>query len=286
MIDILLAITIFSILFGIGLSIRIEDLKQIKSKKKALIFGLSAQLIALPILAFFCIKWFQLSPVWALGFFLVAASPGGTMSNFISYVLKGDVLLSVLLTGINSIITIITIPLLTQWGLHHYMQQDFAAGFLLSGEIVKLLALLLVPLLLGFLVNYVNKDRIPVPLSKIKVFNSLLLALVYFLKLSGIGGAKDSGLILNDIVALLPICLTFHFISMLLSFFVAKVLHIHNQQAATIGIEVGLQNTSLAILIASSFLHNNDMAKPALVYAMFSFFTTFVFAYITLKNKQ
>lgn len=224
--------------------------------------------------------------MWAIGFFLVAASPGGTMSNFISYVLKGDLLLSVLLTGINSIITIITIPLLTQWSLHYYMNQNFENGFFLGSEILKLLALLFVPLVLGFGLKNLIKNEDKIPLSKIKIFNSFLLMLVYFLKLTGIGSQSNTGLQLQDILSLLPICLVFHFSSMLLSYFLALKLKINQKQSTTIGIEVGLQNTSLAILISATFLHNDTMAKPALVYAMFSFFTTFVFAYFGLKNEN
>ena len=110
--------------------------------------------------------------------------------------------------------------------------------------------------------------------------------MVFAIKFFGDTNSGGSGISIDEIWRLLPATLLLHLSAMILTYFIALKSKISGVQATTIGIEVGLQNTALAILVAGTLLRSADMTKPALVYAIFSFFTTFIFAFITIRIKR
>ena len=121
----------------------------------------------------------------------------------------------------------------------------------------------------------------------LKVTNTILLGIVFFIKFFGDKQSGGSGISVDEIFRLLPATLLMHLSAMTLSYFIAlKSFKLPGVQATTISIEVGLQNTALAILVAGTLMGNTDMTKPALVYAIFSFFTTFIFALITIRIRR
>ena len=123
-----------------------------------------------------------------------------------------------------------------------------------------------------------------------KYFTTFLLALVFAIKIFAGKDQGGSGLEMHDMIIILPVILFIHFSSMFFSFLLSKSIKIEQFRALTIGIEVGLQNTTLALLITSVYLANNEISKPSVVYAMFSFFTTILFGYLLkqriLKNTK
>ena len=151
-------------------------------------------------------------------------------------------------------------------------------------EVAKII---IIPALLGlffnrFFPNISLKIRLP-----LKVINTILLGIVFFIKFFGDEQSGGSGISVDEIIRLLPTTLLMHLSAMILSYFIAlKNFKLSGVQATTISIEVGLQNTALAILVAGTLIGNTDMTKPALVYAIFSFFTTFAFALITIRLKR
>jgi BASS family bile acid:Na+ symporter len=107
------------------------------------------------------------------------------------------------------------------------------------------------------------------------------LACVFGIKFLADQSSGGSGISGTEILSLLPLILLAHLISVFFSYFSARSsVQLDNLKATTISIEVGLQNTTLALLITNNILQNNEMTKPALVYALFSFFTTLLFAYL------
>lgn len=282
--DILIAAIMILIMFSIGLAMKPKNIKAIVAEKKSLLIGLFFQLVFLPVLTFVLLYFSSLPAAVKTGFFIVAICPGGTMSNFISYLLKGDIALSFSLTTINTLIILFTVPFLTQFAVSYYTQAPFAQNIDLSFYILKVILGLLIPVALGLIFKYAFPRfsyKIQQPL---KVINSILLALVFTLKIFGSENSGGSGITFQEISMLLPLSLIIHLGSMLFSYFMSQKLGISKVKASTIGIEVGLQNTTLALLISSTILHNNDMSKPAIVFAMFTFFTTLLFGFFSLRK--
>lgn len=282
--DVLIATIMVLIMFSIGLAMKPKNVKSIIVEKKPLLIGLFFQIVFLPIFVFVLLMLSSLPNVIKAGFFIVAICPGGTMSNFITYLLKGDIALSFSLTTINTVVILLTIPFLTQFGVMHYMESTTFQNLNISIYILKVILGLLIPVIIGFIFKY-SFPRISFKIQQpLKIINSILLALVFTLKIFGSEKSGGSGISLNEILMILPLALIIHLGSILISYFLSLKLGVNNKKASTIGIEVGLQNTTLALLITSTILHNNNMSKPALVFAMFTFFTTLLFGYFSLKK--
>lgn len=105
-----LPLALFIIMLGMGLGLTVNDFKRVLVEPKAAVLGLIAQLIMLPVVGFFLASLFPLSPELAVGVVVLAACPGGPTSNLITYLVQGNVALSITLTAISSLITVFTIP--------------------------------------------------------------------------------------------------------------------------------------------------------------------------------
>ncbi len=281
----LLSAVLMLITFAIGSSLRFGDFENIFRKSKALTVGLIAQMVFLPILAFIIAFFSNLSPELKIGIIIVAICPGGTTSNFVSYLVNADTALAVALTVVNSLLILLTIPTLTNVAISTFLgtTSDFSLSmFDTFWEVSKVV---IIPAFLGLVFNRFfpyTALKIKIPL---KVINTILLGLVFIIKFFADKESGGTGIILDEILLIFPYVLILHLASMILSYIISKkVFRISNVQATTIGIEVGLQNTVLAIYI-TGLVQSVEMAKPALVYAMFSFFTTLAFAFIAMRRR-
>ena len=286
-IDYLLSAVLMLITFAIGSSLRFADFENIFKKSKPLYLGLFLQMVFLPICAFIIAELINLTPEEKVGLIIVSICPGGTTSNFISYLIKADTALAVALTAINSLLILLTIPLLSNWAVAAFMGGHTEVSLPILNMVWEVVKIIIIPALLGlffnrFFPNISLKIRFP-----LKVINTILLGIVFFIKFFGDKQSGGSGISVDEIIRLLPATLLMHLSAMILSYFIAlKTFRLSGVQATTISIEVGLQNTALAILVAGTLIGNTDMTKPALVYAIFSFFTTFAFALITIRLKR
>ena len=286
-IDYLLSAVLMLITFAIGSSLRFADFENIFKKSKPLYLGLFLQMVFLPICAFIIAELTNLTPEEKVGLIIVAICPGGTTSNFISYLIKADTALAVALTAINSLLILLTIPLLSNWAVAVFMGGHTEVSLPILNMVWEVAKIIIIPALLGlffnrFFPNISLKIRFP-----LKVINTILLGIVFFIKFFGDKQSGGSGISVDEIIRLLPATLLMHLSAMILSYFIAlKTFRLSGVQATTISIEVGLQNTALAILVAGTLIGNTDMTKPALVYAIFSFFTTFIFALITIRIRR
>jgi len=271
-IDILLNISIFLLMFTIGLSIILKDFKKIFKHPKKLFVGLSSQIIILPLIAFLLLEFTNFPPEIKIGILILMICPGGSTSNFITYLIKGNTPLSVSLTTINTLISFISIPLLVGLFFKYYLVTNTEFEFPFVKTILNLSLIVIVPILIGTWIE--SKDKIKA--KKIERFSKIisisLLAIVFSIKIFG-----GSGITNQEILSILPFLLLIHIIALFFGFFNSKIFKIKNKSAITIGVEVGLQNTGLALLVTSAILKNPLITMPVLVYAMFSFFTTLMF---------
>lgn len=276
----LLNVVLALIMGGLGLSLTREDFKNLYARPRALNVGLAAQLLLLPLIAYALVQGSSLSPELKVGIMILSVCPGGITSNLISYFLKGNVALAISLTVANAVLTLISIPVLVNLFLVHFMQDGREFQLPFWEVMYEITVVTVLPATLGFLL----RDRIPSLATRMeKPMNrasTVLLALVFVLKIFSKEDSGGAGLTWSDIEALLPYMMLLNFLSMFGGFFAGSVFGLPFRDKITISVEVGLHNTALALLIAGNILHSHQMEKPALVYAMSSFFITFAAAWL------
>jgi len=299
--DILISSVLALIMFGIGLSLTFQNFKNIFLFPKAIITGLSSQMLVLPIIAFLFAIFSDLPAELKVGLIILAVCPGGTTSNFITYLLNGNTALSVSMTTINSFLTLFSIPVIVNIGLLYFLGENTEFHLPFLETILQIFYITIIPASIGVFIksrlpliaNRLNYQiRIPFGMLKTMKFNVIksitiiLLGIVFAIKLFASEGSGGTGLTKNDFIQLLPIGLLFNATGLLFGYFVSVAMNLKDRTPMTIGIEVGLQNTTLAFLVAGTLLQNSEMQKPALVYAFFSFWTAIIFGLITKRLQH
>ncbi|MGB0839629.1 MAG: bile acid:sodium symporter family protein [Chitinophagales bacterium] len=280
LIDILIPLSLALIMFGVGTSLRFSDFSQIAKQPSTLRLGLILQLAFLPIMAFLTMLFLPIHAEFKVGLVLLSLCPGGATSNFIAYVLNLKTALSISLTLLNSVVILLSIPIGVNWASAYFLGQTASLQLPILPTITNIIGVTLLPVFLGMTFNHYCNATSNKLKQVIKITSALLLGLVFSIKFLAGEQSGGSGISIDDLAILLPVTLGFHLFTMLFSYQLSRWLKCDDLDAITIGIEVGLQNTALALLISSVFLSNDEVAKPALVYALFSFFTTFGFAYL------
>lgn len=260
--------SLFIIMLGLGLALQIADFKRILTYPKAIFIGFTNQMILLPIVGFGIAVFFNLKPELAVGLMILAACPGGVTSNLFTHLSKGDTALSVTLTAISSILSIITIPLIINFGLVYFMDEGQAIQLPVIKTIAQIMAITIIPISLGMLLKKKKPAFADRMAKAVKVASSIILALIVF------------GIIWNERERMpgffrqvgIAIAI-FNIITMLIGFYTSKIGKLNLPQSITIALESGLQNGTLGIVIAVSILHSAEMSIPAAVYSLIMFAT-------------
>lgn len=252
------------LMFDLGLTLEAKDFVMVVRRPKAMLAGMLGQLVLLPLLAYALATVLGLSPLFFIGFMLIACCPGGSSSNVFSMLAKGDVALSVSLTAISSIVTLFTLPLIMQWVT---ASQGDAIGVQLpiGNLLMQNIVTMLLPILLGLAVRrWASKAaaRIESVLSRLAFPALMLLAGIFFVQHRDT--ISDNFLSLGTAVTLLLLC------AVSLASLLGWGASLDVKERRTINIEVGMQNAAQAIAIASSPFVFNDgrMAIPAIIYAL------------------
>ena len=279
LIDILNTLVLSLIMFSIGASLTRKDFKNVYKSPQAPLLGLFLQMVFLPALAYGLLLFSNLNPYLKTGIFIVTLCPGGTTSNFISYLVNADTALSVSLTTINSLMIMITIPVLANLGVAYYLGTEVGISIPFGQTLLQVFLIILLPVIIGVLFNEKQPDWSAKIQEPLKYLNIILLGLVFGIRAFANENSGGSGITIDDMINILPMALAIHLGSMFLSFWITRVLKFSATKAVTIGIEVGLQNTALALLVAGTMLANPEITKPAIVFGVFTFFTTLGFGW-------
>lgn len=285
-IDIITGSTLAIIMFSIGLSLEIKDFKRIFKRPQEIGLGIALQLLALPLLAFAITEILPLPAEAKIGIIILAACPGGSTSNFISYLVRADAALSISMTSINSIITLASIPFFVNVALQRYMYGTASIQLPIGQTILTVLFIVILPVVVGVYIRKGWKKETLQHQQAIKIISIVLLALVYGIKFFAKEAYGGAGLNSEAIKILLPAVLLLHVLALGIGYALSKAARFNQKSSTTIGIEVGLQNTTLALLVAGTFLQNQNMSQAALIYAMFSFFTTTLFGWSMMRRDR
>jgi BASS family bile acid:Na+ symporter len=266
--ELFLPFSLAVIMFGMGLSLRVEDFKRILIYPKAVAIGLLNQLVLLPILAFGIVKAFSLPPELAVGLMILAVCPGGATSNLITHLAKGDSALSITLTACSSVITVFTIPFLVNFSIAYFIPGGEAKQLEVVGTVVSVLFITLIPVALG-MITLAKAPKLAEkwdqPFRKISI--------VFFVVIVGAAILKERANLVQYFIEAGPAALALNLSTLALSFAMAKWTGLPFRQGLTIAIESGIQNGTLGITIAATLLVNSVMSIPSAIYSLLMFGT-------------
>lgn len=266
--ELFLPFSLAVIMFGMGLSLRIEDFKRILIYPKAVGIGLLNQLIFLPIIAFGIANLFELPAELAVGLMILAVCPGGATSNLITHLAKGDAALSITLTAFSSVITVFTIPFLVNYSIGYFIPGGEAQQLEVVGTVVSVLVITIIPVALGMLVF----AKAPKLASKLDLPFRRISA-IFFVIIVVAAVLKEKENLVRYFVEAGPAALTLNVATLGLSFGTARLFKLPFRQGLTIAIESGIQNGTLGITIAATLLMNSVMTIPSAIYSLIMFGT-------------
>ncbi|MCK9249912.1 MAG: bile acid:sodium symporter family protein [Solirubrobacteraceae bacterium] len=265
--SVLLPAALAVVMLGLGLSLTVADFARVGRQPRVVAIALVCQLLLLPAAAFGLVLLFDLSPVLAVGMMLLAASPGGTMANLFSHLFRGDVALNVSLTAINSVIAVVSVPLVTGLAIDHFSPAETGDDIGLQfGKIAQVFAIVLIPVVVGMTVRArraafaARMDR-PVRITSVVVLVGVILGTAVAERDEITGYIGDVGLI----------AVAFCTISLAIGYLVPRLLGVAERQAIACSMEIGIHNAALAITIATGVLDSTELAVPAAVYGVVMF---------------
>ena len=246
------------IMFGMGMALRIEDFSIVFSRPRDVVIGCLAQFTIMPLLAFALSRLFSLDEALAVGVLLVGCCPGGTASNVITYLAKGDLALSVGMTATSTVLAPVATPLLV-WLLAGKMVNVDVAGMLLS-----ILWVVILPIVAGLVVKWLWPKFTEKATAYLPALSSLAIALIVLIVIS----ANAQKLLMGGLVIILVVVL--HNLSGLaLGYLIGKLLHMPAAKRKAISIEVGMQNSGLASGLATLHFAVYPMATiPGAVFSV------------------
>ncbi|MBO7719319.1 MAG: bile acid:sodium symporter family protein [Methanosphaera sp.] len=271
-INILLSI----ILFGMGTTLKVENFVNVFRRPKEVVVGISIQYIIMPLLALCLARLFSLNEALTVGLILVGTVPGGTASDVITFLAKGDLALSVSLTAVSTIISPILTPIITLLLIGNNIVFNPTEMFLSIVQIV------LIPIALGLFINY----KFPNFTGKLKEYLPAVSSIAICLIIGGVLGANKDAIMTTSGIIILVIILQFT-LAIVIGLIVSYMAGMKPKQAITIAIELAFQNSGLSTSLAKTHFPNLTLATvPGALYSVWQNFAGALLAYIFTKYMK
>jgi BASS family bile acid:Na+ symporter len=277
-----LPLSLAIIMLGMGMTLILSDFTRILKKPKDILIGLTNQLIFLPIIGFSLAIAFNLSPVMAVGLIILATCPGGPTSNLITQVCRGNIALSVTLTAITSILSVLTIPFILSYALAYFgTDTNVTIKLPILDTILQIMVITIIPISIGMLIRRF-KIKFAKRLEKsMRIASTVIFALVFLAVLAAnfsiIGKAmREVGLV----------TLLLNIITMGFGYLTARLFKLNLKSAISITVESGIQNGTLAFVIATSILNNVEMGITTGAYAIWMFITAGILMWVLGKRPE
>lgn len=263
-----LPLALFVIMLGMGLGLTLKDFGRLFMEPRGVLLGLLAQLVMLPIVGLLLASLFPLTPELAVGVMILAACPGGPTSNLLTYLAKGNIALSITLTAIGSLITVFTIPLIVNAATGYFLNTEVSLRLPFLTTVLQIAVITLIPVSLGMLLHHYA------PRFARSIERWVKWLALFFMGLVILGLlVKERANVLDFFAQVGWVTLVLVVLTMALGYGIATLARLDRPSANAITIEVGIQNGTLAIAIASAptFLNNPTMAIPAAIYSLLMF---------------
>lgn len=227
------------VMFGMGMTLRLKDFQLVFQRPRDVFIGALAQFTIMPGLAWLLAKGFGLPPELAAGVILVGTCPGGTSSNVMTYLARGDVALSVSMTMTTTILAPVVTPLLTWWLAGEWVDIS------LSAMMLSIVQVVIVPIVAGILINTFFERTVQKAVKLLPLVSVVAIVLI-------VGGvvAVSSQRIMETGLLIMLVVMLHNLLGYGIGFALAKALHMNMAKAKAISIEVGMQNSGLATSLA------------------------------------
>lgn len=264
------------VLFTMGTTLTADNFIQVFKRPKDIAIGISAQYIIMPLLALFLATLFNLDAGLTAGLVLVGTVPGGTASDVITFLAKGDLALSVSLTAVSTIISPILTPLITLLLIGNHISFNPTEMFISIVEIV------LIPIALGLLLNY----KFPDFCEKLKVYLPALSSIVICLIIAGVLGANMQAIISSSMIIIVVVILQYC-LALVIGCVIGRLSGMDRKQIITIAIELSFQNSGLSTGLAKTHFPNLTLATvPGAIYSVWQNLAGSIFAYILTRYND
>jgi len=267
--QIFLPISLSIIMFGMGLTLVINDFGRLLIYPKEVIIGLFNQLIFLPLIGFLIILLFDLNSSMAIGIMILSLCPGGPTSNLITQVARGNIGLSVTLTALASLITVFTIPIILSEAITYFSgETDVVIELPVFQTMLQILIITVIPVSIGMVIRKKNEDFALRMERPMRVASTVLFIIIFLLVM-----IANKDLIIQAMKEVGLATLLLNLSTMTLGYITAKIFGIEGKSQISITVESGIQNGTLAFVIATTILNNVEMGIPTGAYSIWMFIT-------------
>lgn len=276
-----LPVALVIIMFGLGLSLRLQDFTRCFARPWPLVVGLFCQVVILPIVCFGLVYVANLPPAISVGMMLLAASPGGPSAAIYTHLARGDLALSLILAAVTSVVALFSLPIIANLSLVAFMGQESDVRIEVH-QVLQIFLIAIVPALVGVFVHN-RYEALARRLDKpVKLLSTLFLTAIVLFALIG---QWELLLIWGPTVGLLAI--VFNVISLAVGYAVPLLLKVERRQAIALSLSIGVHNAALVMAIAMSerMLGNAEMAIPPAAYGLFSYVVCAIFVWMLNRSR-
>ncbi|HAV35580.1 MAG TPA: bile acid:sodium symporter [Massilia sp.] len=267
------------IMFGLGLSLTVGDFRRLLGQPKPVLLALILQALVLPAVCYGLIVALDVQPVYAVGLMLLAASPGGVSANLYSHLFGGNVAMNISLTAINTVLSIISLPLIGNFAISTFAKTGQVVP-MQTGKVIEVIVIVMVPVLIGMFV----KNRAPAFAARsdkpMKRFSMLVLAALALIAI-----AKEWSSLSASFASIGLAVIAFNALSLGLGYYVPRMLGLDKPNAIAIGYEIGIHNSTLAIFVAVSVLGDFQLVVPAAIYSVSMYVLATAFGFLVLGRQ-
>lgn len=272
LVDIALPLTLILIMFGMGMTLTVRDFLRLADYPRAVLVGLGGQLLLLPLVGAALALLWNLPPELAIGVIVLASCPGGTTSNLVSHLARGDVPLSITLTAVNSCIVVFTIPLYSALAMDVFAGAAADVPLPLAATMQRVFLYTILPVSLGMVV----RGLAPAFARRIgPAYDRFAMLAFVFIVLVIVWTSRES--LLTMLVTVGSVAITLNLIMTALGLLLGVLLAVGARQVLTLGIEIGIQNTVLGMVVAATILDGlrgldgTIMLMPSAIYGLLMF---------------
>ena len=267
------------IMFGLGLSLTVGDFRRLLGQPKPVLLALVLQALVLPAICYGLIVALDVSPVYAVGLMLLAASPGGVSANLYSHLFGGNVAMNISLTAINTVLSIVSLPLIGNFAINTFAKTGQVVP-MQTGKVIEVIVIVMVPVLIGMFV----KSRAPTFAARsdkpMKRFSMVVLAALALIAI-----AKEWSALTASFASIGLAVIAFNALSLGLGYYVPRILGLDKPNAIAIGYEIGIHNSTLAIFVAVSVLGDFQLMVPAAIYSVSMYVLATAFGFLVLGKQ-
>lgn len=263
LIDIGLPIAVFIIMTGIGMTLAPADFQRVALRPKALIWGVAAALLLLPLVGLSLAIVMGLRPEIAVGLVIVAACPIGTTSSLFSYLARGDLALSIALSALGSLVSIVTLPLFANFAIERLGEGDIRIYLPVLRTIGVMIAIILFPVIVGMIV----RRRVPAFAARAEKVVGAFGVVVLVVLIVGIGISVYQRW-LEILVSAGPAVVALLFCAVTLGLLGSRALGLSAAEAITVTLSISIRNAAIGMVLAITMMHSPEIAVPPALFGL------------------